>query len=44
MMVGSGVLVDGVAAFSVRRPGPMRLTSARQLGDSNIALLVYSLG
>ena len=44
MMVGAGVLVDGVAAFSVQPPGPMRLTAARQLGDSNIALLVYSLG
>ena len=43
MMVGAGVLVDGVPAFSVRPPGPMRLTGARQLGDSNIALLRYSL-
>ena len=34
MMVGAGVLVDGVPAFSVRPPGPMRLTGARQLGDS----------
>src|SRR5688500_11982423 len=30
MMVGAGVLVDGVPAFSVRPPGPMRLTGARQ--------------
>ncbi len=44
VMVGAGVLVDGVPAFSVRPPGPMRLTGARQLGDSNIALLLYSLG
>lgn len=44
MMIGAGVLVDGVPAFSVRPPGPMRLTGARQLGDSNIALLLYSLG
>jgi dihydrofolate reductase len=44
IMVGAGVLVDGVPAFSVRPPGPMRLTGARQLGDSNLALLVYSLG
>ena len=44
IMVGAGVLVDGVPAFSVRPPGAMRLTSARQLGDSNIALLLYSLG
>ena len=44
MMVGAGVLIDGVRAFSVRPPGRMRLTSARQLGDSNIALLLYSLG
>ena len=43
IMVGAGVLGDGVPAFSVRPPGPMRLTGARQLGDSNIALLVYSL-
>jgi dihydrofolate reductase len=44
IMVGAGVLVEGVPAFSVRPPGPMRLTAARQLGDSNIALLRYSLG
>jgi dihydrofolate reductase len=43
IMVGAGVLVDGVPAFSVRPPGPMRLAGARQLGDSNIALLVYAL-
>jgi hypothetical protein len=36
MMVGAGVLVDGVPALSVRPPGPMRLTGARQLGDSNL--------
>ena len=44
MMVGAGVLLDGVPAFSVRPPGQIRLTGARQLGDSNIALLLYSLG
>jgi hypothetical protein len=44
MMVGAGVLTDGVPAFSVPPPGPMQLTGARQLGDSNIALLQYSLG
>ena len=43
IMVGAGVLVDGVPAFSIRPPGPMRLTGARQLGHSNIALLTYSL-
>jgi dihydrofolate reductase len=43
IMVGAGVLADGVPAFSVRPPGPMRLSAARQLGDSNIALLLYSL-
>ena len=43
MMVGGGVLIDGVPAFSVRPTGPMVLINARQLGDSNIALLVYSL-
>ena len=42
-MVGAGVLLDGVPAFSVRPSGPMRLTGARQLGDSDIALLRYSL-
>lgn len=44
MMVGAGVLIDGVPAFRVRPPGPVQLTDARQLADSNIALLVYSLG
>ena len=44
IMVGAGVLVEGVPAFSVRPLGPMRLTAARQLSDSNIALLRYSLG
>jgi len=44
MMVGAGVVMDGVPAFSTRPPGPMRLTGVRQLGDSNISLLLYSLG
>jgi dihydrofolate reductase len=44
VMVGGGVLIDGVPAFSDRPTGPMVLINARQLGDSNIALLVYSLG
>jgi dihydrofolate reductase len=44
VMVGAGVLIDGVPAFSVRPPGPMQLIGARQLADSNIALLLYSLG
>jgi dihydrofolate reductase len=44
MMVGAGVVIDGFPAFSVRPPGSMQLTGARQLGDSNIALLQYSLG
>lgn len=43
VLVGAGVLVDGVPAFSVRPPRSMRLTDARRLGDSNIALLRYSL-
>lgn len=44
IMVGAGVLIDGVPAFSVLPPGPMLLTGARRLGDSNISLLTYSLG
>jgi dihydrofolate reductase len=44
IMIGAGVLIDGVPAFSVRPPGPMQLTGARRLGASNIALLIYSLG
>jgi dihydrofolate reductase len=44
LMVGAGVLTDGVPAFSDRPPGPMRLNGARQLSDSNLALLLYSLG
>jgi dihydrofolate reductase len=44
IMVGADVLIDGVPAFSVRPLGTMRLTAARQFGDSNIALLRYSLG
>ena len=43
MMVGAGVLTNGVPAFSVRPHSPLRLTSARRLGDSNIALLLYTL-
>lgn len=43
-MVGAGILIDGVPAFSVRPPGLMRLRAARQLGDPNIGLLRYSLG
>lgn len=44
MLVGAGVLIDGVPAFSTLPPGPMRLVEVRQLGESNLALLVYSLG
>jgi dihydrofolate reductase len=44
IMIGAGVLIEGVPAFSVRPPGQMRLTDARRLGKSNIALLRYSLG
>ena len=44
MMVGAGVLGDGIPAFSVRPPGPMQLSGARQLAESNIALLRYKLG
>ena len=43
MMVGAGVLIGGVPAFSVQPPGPMQLTGARRLGDSNLALLLYAL-
>ena len=43
MMVGAGVRIDGIPAFSVRPPGRIRLTDGRRLGDSNIALLLYSL-
>jgi hypothetical protein len=42
--VGAGVLLEGAPAFSVRPPGPLRLLDARQLGESNLALLRYSLG
>jgi len=34
MMVGAGVPIRGVPAFSVRPPGPMLLTGALRLGDS----------
>jgi dihydrofolate reductase len=43
LLIGAGVLIDGVPAFSVRPPGAMRLVGAEQLGDSNLALLRYSL-
>ena len=42
LLVGAGVLLDGVPAFAVRPPGPLLLIGARQLGDSNLALLVYA--
>jgi len=44
LMVGAGVLAEGVPAFSAPPPSPLRLIGARQLGDSNIALLRYALG
>ncbi len=43
IMVGAGVLTNGVPAFSIRPHAQMRLTGARRLGDSNIALLLYTL-
>lgn len=43
IMVGAGVLLDGVPAFSVCPPGQMKLRNARRLGNSDLAVLAYSL-
>lgn len=43
VLVGAGVLIDGVPAFSVPPAQTLRLAEARQLPDSNTALLRYSL-
>ena len=43
VMVGAGVLIDGVPAFSQLPTQTLRLAEARQLPDSNTALLRYSL-
>jgi dihydrofolate reductase len=44
VLVGAGVLVDGVPAFSQPPAQALRLAEARQLPDSNTALLRYTLG
>ena len=41
VLVGAGILVDGVPAFSVTPVRTPRLAEARQLPDSNTALLRY---
>ncbi|MGH3474759.1 MAG: dihydrofolate reductase family protein [Aeromicrobium sp.] len=43
VLVGAGVLVDGVPAFSQLPTQTLRLAEARQLPDSNTALLRYTL-
>ncbi len=43
VLVGAGVLVDGVPAFSQLPTQTLRLAEARQLPDSNTALLRYAL-
>ena len=43
VLVGAGVLIDGVPAFSQLPAQTLRLAEVRQLPDSNTALLRYSL-
>ena len=43
VLVGAGVLIDGVPAFSQLPVQSLRLAEARQLPDSNTALLRYAL-
>jgi dihydrofolate reductase len=43
VLVGGGVLADGVLAFSTPPSNELRLEEARQLPDSNTALLRYAL-
>ena len=43
VLVGAGVLIDGVPAFSQLPTQTLRLAEARQLPDSNTALLRYVL-
>ena len=43
VLVGAGVLIDGVPAFSQLPVRSLRLAEARQLPDSNTALLRYEL-
>jgi dihydrofolate reductase len=43
VLVGAGVLIEGVPAFSQPPSQALRLVEARQLPDSNTALLRYSL-
>jgi dihydrofolate reductase len=43
VLVGAGVLIDGVPAFSQLPVQTLRLAEARQLPDSNTALLRYEL-
>lgn len=43
LLVGAGVLPDGVAAFSTRPAQALHLVEARKIRGSNTALLRYSL-
>jgi dihydrofolate reductase len=42
-LVGAGVLLDGIPAFSLRPAKALHLVEARQIRGSNTALLRYSL-
>ena len=44
LLVGAGVLTEGVPAFAVRPAQTPHLVEARQLPDSETALLRYELG
>jgi dihydrofolate reductase len=44
LMVGNGVLGDGVPAFSARVPERLRLREVRRLEGSDNVLLVYAVG
>ena len=42
-LVGAGVLIDGLAAFSQRPAEALHLVEARRIPGSNTAVLRYSL-
>lgn len=43
LMIGAGVVGDGVRAFETRPPNPLRLLDVRRFDDSNLLLTRYAV-
>lgn len=44
LMIGPGVVGDGLRAFEARPPGPLRLVDTRTFDGSSLLLARYAVG